>query len=263
MGAIAYISHGGGPLPLLGDPGHKALVEALQQLALRVGRPTAIVVISAHWEAAQATVTAAARPALIYDYHGFPAAAYEIRYPAPGAPELALGIVDTLNAAGITARPDAARGLDHGVFVPLKIMYPDAAIPCLQVSLLDSLDPAAHLRLGAALAAVDRPDLLFLGSGFSFHNLPAFFSPATPASQTANLAFEAWLHETCCSTSLDEDARERRLRDWAEAPGARFCHPRAEHLLPLHCCYGVARRPASFALRHPVMGRQASLYLWQ
>jgi len=119
-----FISHGGGPMPLLGDPGHREMVACLSDLAARMPEPEAIVVVSAHWEAAVPTITAAAQPDLIYDYHGFPPESYEITYPCPGEPALAQTLQEMLDAAGIDARLDAARGLDHGVFVPLRIMYP-------------------------------------------------------------------------------------------------------------------------------------------
>lgn len=256
-----FLSHGGGPLPLLGDPGHAEMVACLQGIAARMPRPRAIVVASAHWEASQPTLTAGAQPPLIYDYYGFPEAAYSIRYPCPGDPVLAQTIRDLLDEAGMHPVSDAARGFDHGVFVPLKIMYPEAGIPCVQVSLLASLDPAEHLRMGQALGHLGE-DILLVGSGFSFHNLRAFFAAETPESRERNRAFEVWLHETCTRADYSEAERERRLVHWAAAPGARFCHPREEHLLPLHVCYGAARTACreSFELR--IMNRQASMYLW-
>ena len=148
---IVYLSHGGGPLPILGDPGHKAMVDFMLQLPSRLKRPEAILVISAHWEESTATLLGAQTPSMFYDYYGFPDAAYEITYPAPGSPALANRIAGLLNKNSIPARIDPQRGFDHGLFIPLKLMYPQADIPSLQLSLLRGLDPAAHLALGKAL----------------------------------------------------------------------------------------------------------------
>lgn len=261
-GSALFISHGGGPMPLLGDPGHAEMIAGLQLLARQLPRPDAIVVISAHWEAAQATLTSGAHPALIYDYYGFPAESYRLRYPAPGAPALAARIAALLADAGIAAGLDRERGFDHGLFVPLTLMWPEADIPCLQLSLLSDLDPTRHLDMGRALAPLLRENILLLGSGFSFHNLPAFFAAPTAAGQQLNTEFEQWLHHTCTSPDLTETARTRRLQQWADAPGARYCHPREEHLLPLHVCYGAAASAARASQTFSVLGKRASLYWW-
>lgn len=209
------------------------------------------------------TITAAAHPALIYDYAGFPEQSYDIQYPAPGHPQLAEKIAELLRHSGMTATLDTQRGFDHGLFVPLKIMYPEGNIPCVQLSLLDTLDPDKHLQLGKALRGLEDDNVLVLGSGFSFHNLNAFFTQATPQQQLLNESFEQWLMETCTGTDIPEHDRERRLIEWDAAPGARYCHPREEHLLPLHVCYGFARAPAQQAFTFQVMEKQASAYLWQ
>jgi len=262
VGSVLYISHGGGPLPLLGDIAHEQLVENLRHLATIVPRPAAIVVISAHREEARPTITAGANPPLLYDYYGFPKESYEIQYPAPGEPSLARRIYDLLAGDGIEAVLDEQRGFDHGVFVPLKLMYPDAGIPCVQVSLVRGLRPDLHIQIGRALAELAREPVLVIGSGFSFHNMQAFFSPPTSQVRSMNEAFEQWLMETCASPALGEEERERRLADWTIAPAARFCHPREEHLVPLHVCYGVAGSPASKVFRFEVLGIRASAYLW-
>lgn len=261
-GSVLYISHGGGPLPLLGDAAHEQLVENLGHLATIVPRPSAIVVISAHWEEARPAITAAPDPPLLYDYYGFPKESYEIQYPAPGEPVLARRIYDLLATEGVEAVLDEQRGFDHGLFVPLKIMVPDAGIPCVQVSLVRGLRPDLHIRIGKALARLKDEPILFIGSGFSFHNMQAFFAPSTSMVQAMNEAFELWLVETCSSRALSEEARERRLIDWASAPAARFCHPREEHLMPLHVCYGIAQSPAREVFRFQVLGKLASAYLW-
>ncbi len=257
-----YVTHGGGPLPLLGDLGHREIVALLTSLGSRLVRPSAIVIVSAHWEAAVASVTASAQPELIYDYSGFPESAYHLSYPAPGDPALARQIVELLSAQRIDARLDTTRGYDHGMFVPLKLMYPDASIPCVQLSLVRGLNPTQHLVIGAALATLRQQNVLLLGSGSSFHNMQAFFQPQTAAMRAQNLDFEHWLTETCTSTTLDEAQRRERLAHWDTAPGARYCHPREEHLIPLHVCYGYAGTAAQQAFALDTMKTQTSAFLW-
>ncbi len=171
---IVYFSHGGGPLPILGDPSHKAMIDFMKALPARLPRPDAILVVSAHWEESAATLISAPKPAMFYDYYGFPPEAYDIQYPAPGSPELAERIAALLKENNIPARLDPQRGFDHGLFIPLKLMYPDADIPCLQLSLLQGLDAGAHLPLGRALRGLLAENILVIGSGFSFHNIRAF-----------------------------------------------------------------------------------------
>lgn len=257
-----FISHGGGPLPLLGDPGHAELVLTLQRIARELPRPRAIIVASAHWEDAQPAVTTAAAPDLFYDYYGFPPESYAIEYPAPGHPALAQEVLAALQGAGLAARGDASRGFDHGLFVPLKILYPEADIPCIQLSLLASMDPEAHLRMGRALASLDGEGVLLIGSGSSFHNVQAFFGQREPALYTRNRAFEDWLVDTLAEAPLDDAEREGRLLEWDSAPHARFCHPREEHLLPLLVCAGVAPGPATRVWRFGAMGMQGSCFAW-
>ncbi|WP_207061197.1 class III extradiol ring-cleavage dioxygenase [Motiliproteus sp. SC1-56] len=260
---VLFIPHGGGPFPLLGDPGHEEMVRGLQEIAGQLRKPAAVLVISAHWEASAPTITAAASPSLIYDYSGFPPESYAIQYPCPGAPELASAVHQALQEAGISASLDRQRGLDHGVFVPLKLMYPAADIPCVQLSLVKGLDAATHLAMGQALRALDYDNLLVIGSGFSFHNMQAFFAPGDPDSERYNLAFEAWLEATCCDRGIKENERRARLEYWERAPHARFCHPRVEHLLPLHVCYGLANKPCDAYRSMRVLNRASSLMHWE
>lgn len=259
---VVYLSHGAGPMPVLGDPGHTEMVANLKHLAASLPRPAAIVLVSAHWEAAAPTITSGPRPPLLYDYYGFPQAAYELEYPAPGHPELERQLADALSNGGFSCTADAERGFDHGMFVPLLLMYPQADIPCVQLSLLQGLDPDAHIRLGRCLAGLDVSDLLIIGSGFSFHNMRAFFSPDTDETRAWNQAFDNWLSETCASTELDEAERSKRLVDWAAAPHARYCHPREEHLMPLHVCYGAAGRACNEYFELTIIGKQASAFVW-
>ncbi|WGL15720.1 class III extradiol ring-cleavage dioxygenase [Microbulbifer bruguierae] len=260
---ILFASHGGGPLPLLGDPGHGEMVTCLQSIAGKLRRPSAILVVSAHWEERVPTITSGVNPALIYDYYGFPQESYSIQYPCPGEPELAQEVHKALEHAGITSVLDSDRGFDHGLFVPLKLLFPQADIPCIQLSLNSNLDAAQHLAMGAALQGLAGGNLLVIGSGFSFHNMRAFFSAETAETLQLNESFEQWLHETCTSADMSEPERTQRFIHWDKAPGARFCHPREEHLLPLHVCYGLANRHCSEAFELKILNKRASMYLWQ
>lgn len=263
MPRVMSIPHGGGPLPLMGDPSHKRLADYLRGISETIGTPSAIIVVSAHWECAQPTITSGAAPELIYDYGGFPEEMYLLSYPAPGAPELASDVADLLSAAGFDPTLDANRGFDHGVFVPLLLMYPDASVPVIQLSLLSNLDPAAHIDMGAAIGSLAERDVLILGSGFTFHNMNAFGPAQSPSgTDPQNEAFEAWLRDTCTNTELDEHEGRRRVVDWASAPGARWCHPREEHLLPLHVCYGAGSGPATQTFDDIVLGKRTSGYSW-
>ena len=258
---ILYLSHGGGPMPLFDDGSHTQMVTALRHIAAKMPKPSAVIVISAHWETEIPTLTHAAFPSLIYDYYGFPDAAYSIAYPAPGDPLLADEVSWQLKSQRLENLLDDARGFDHGMFVPLKIMYPDADIPCIQLSLVKGLDPALHIRIGQALTHLDRGNLLIVGSGFSFHNMKAFFSPSDERDDM-NEAFQKWLAETCSDNALREAERSKRLLHWENAPYARYCHPRAEHLLPLHVCYGAAGRACDTVFEPTILGVKANIFLW-
>ena len=260
---IVYFCHGGGPLPILGDPSHKAMVDFMTQLPSQLARPDAILVISAHWEEQVATLLGAQKPAMFYDYYGFPDKAYEITYPASGSPELADAIAGLLKKDNIAVRIDPQRGFDHGLFIPLKLMYPEADIPCLQLSLVRGLDPAAHIALGKSLRGLMGENILVIGSGFSFHNIGAFFGHDFAAPDPANEAFQDWLVETCASPSLNQSQREQRLIEWEKAPSARYCHPREEHLLPLHVCLGMAGEPGKLVFNDRILGKSGVAFLWQ
>ncbi len=232
-----FVSHGGGPCFFMDwNPPDtwKALGDWLRGLGAEVGRrPEAVLVVSAHWEAPSFRVTGAARPSLIYDYSGFPPHTYQLAYPAPGAPELAQQVAGLLSAAGLPAAVDATRGWDHGVFVPLKLIYPDADIPVLQLSLRANLDPQVHLAAGRALARL-RKRVLIIGSGYSYHNMRGYGGSGASAAT----AFDDWLNSAM--TQDDPALRLDALRQWHNAPAAREAHPREEHLLPLMVTVGAA-----------------------
>jgi len=261
LSPVLFIPHGGGPLPLLNDPGHRALIEFLQGVQGRIPMPSAICVISAHWEEPIATVTGNASPSLIYDYTGFPESAYSIQYPAPGSPSLANKIYAALRQNGIPARLDEQRGFDHGLFVPLKLMFPYAGIPCVQLSLLNNLDPAAHIAMGKALRPLRLDNVLFIGSGFSFHNMRAFFT-GNQSVDKQNTAFQEWLIDTCTDPKLSFNERASRLIAWQQAPAAHYCHPREEHLLPLHVCAGLSDDVAELVFDGEVLGKKTCGFIW-
>ncbi|HKE46967.1 MAG TPA: class III extradiol ring-cleavage dioxygenase [Rhodanobacteraceae bacterium] len=237
-----FIPHGGGPCFFMDPPPNDphawdAMAAYLRGIAAAVGaKPRAILVISAHWETARPTVTAAERPSLLFDYYGFPEHTYKLEYPAPGSPALAARVRELLAGAGIASDEDAARGYDHGVFVPFLLMYPDADIPVVQLSLRGDLDPAAHLAIGRALAPLRDEGVLIVGSGMSYHNLREFWS-TRPDVVEAAAAFDAWLAASV--ETPDPNARDAQLADWAQAPGARAAHPRSEHLVPLMVAAGA------------------------
>lgn len=260
-----YLSHGGGPLPLLGDEGHVEMVDSLKALASRIQKPQAIIVISAHWEAEAVHIQHMQKPDIIYDYYGFPEAAYRITYPAVGHTELAEHLHQRFSDKGIDSQLDDKRGYDHGVYVPLKIMYPEADIPCIQLSLLNNLDPQQHINIGKAIAQTlaDKQfeHTLVIGSGFSFHNMRAFHQQdGTP--DTRNQAFEAWLIDTMTNAKLTENERTQRLIDWKKAPYASYCHPREEHLIPLHVCYGLTQKASTSHEALTILGKKGSMYVW-
>lgn len=262
LSPVLFLSHGGGPMPLLGDVSHQKLIQFTQEITQTFTKPSAILVISAHWEEDQPTITSGALPSLIHDYNGFPKEAYEIKYPASGAPELANKVFNLLKNADIEAKLDDQRGFDHGVFVPLKLMYPQADIPCVQLSLVNSLQPQQHIQIGKALAHLRKENVLIIGSGFTFHNMRAFFASATKEAQAMNASFEQWLIDTCSSKQYTELEREQRLINWDSAPAARYCHPREEHLLPLLVCYGAAGTVAKKVFELEILGKMSSAYIW-
>jgi aromatic ring-opening dioxygenase catalytic subunit (LigB family) len=195
-------------------------------------RPRAVLVVSGHWETQQPTLNIAAKPDLLFDYYGFPEHTYRLTYPVSGAPELAPRVRGLLSEAGFESAA-AERGLDHGVFVPFLLIYPQADVPILQLSLQKDLDPALHLRMGRALAPLRDEGVLIVGSGMSYHNLRDLFSGR---GADAAASFDAWLGEAVA----DPKTRDLKLTAWRSAPGGREAHPREEHLLPLMVAAGAA-----------------------
>ena len=232
-----FISHGGGPWPWIDDMRAMFAGSArwLSELPQTLGsRPKAVLSVSGHWEAAEFTVGTAPHPPMMYDYFGFPEHTYHIKYAAPGSPAVAARVQELLTSAGIRSSADAQRGYDHGTFVPLSLMYPEADVPVVQLSLKQTLDPLEHLRMGAALKPLRDEGVLIIGSGLSYHNMAGFRGGGGPTSVT----FEKWL--TSAVTDTDIATRAHRLAHWTEAPLARAAHPREDHLIPLMVAVGAA-----------------------
>lgn len=239
-----FLPHGGGPCFFMDwnwGPADTWLKTQrfLEGLAATLPEPPkAMVVVSGHWEESSFTASAAARPEPIYDYSGFPEHTYRLTWPAPGHPELAAEVAQLLAGAGLPAATSAERGFDHGVFVPLKVAFPEATIPTVSLSLVASLDPALHLAAGRALAPLREQGVLVVASGMSFHNLRGYFRPETPERARA---FDAWL-----TAAVEQPAAERArlLAAWRQAPFAAYAHPREEHLIPLLVAAGAGGQGA-------------------
>lgn len=236
---VVFVPHGGGPWPFvdLGFPKHEvdSLADHLRGLRLRpYGEIRAILVISAHWEEHNPTLMTAAEPPLLYDYYGFPDEAYHLSWGAKGSPAIATEVRDVLREGGVHVEENSQRGFDHGTFVPLMLAWPHGEIPIVQLSLQRDLQPAVHLTLGQALAPLRERGILIIGTGMTFHNMRAM---RQVGGKELALEFHAWLKSTL---ALPEAERNAALAQWTQAPGARFAHPREEHLLPLMVVAGAA-----------------------
>jgi len=219
-------------------------------------RPDAIVVISAHWEAARPTVSQVLRHSLLFDYYGFPEHTYRLTYPAHGSPALAQKVRELLAQAAIECDFDASRGIDHGVFIPFKLIFPEADVPMVPLSLRHDLNANAHLAIGAALAPLREQGVLIVGSGMSYHNLRELFRQDERANEAAR-QFDQWLATTVALA--DGAQRAQALVDWQRAPGALASHPRAEHLLPLMVAAGAASNdPGRIAYADILLGKPLS-----
>lgn len=249
-----FVSHGS-PMIVLDRSPTRAFLEGY---GATLPRPKSILVITAHFETAQPTLTAAAQPPMIYDFGGFPEALYRMNYPAPGAPALAMRAAELLQAAGFAPRIDDSRGFDHGTWTPLKLLYPDADIPVVQLSVSPQRDARWHFQLGEALSPLRDEGVLIIGSGSLTHDLSAFFGgspPGGPSPKAYAAAFAAWMAEKIGSDRIDD------VLDWeVGAPEALRNHPTPEHILPLFVAHGAGgphRRRIHQAMDHDVLSMDA------
>ena len=234
-----FLPHGGGPCFFMdwtwgpADTWDKTRRFLAGLAATLPAPPKALLVVSGHWEEPAFTAGAAPKPDLIFDYSGFPEHTYRLTWPAPGDPALAERVAGLLEEAGLLSAVSPSRGFDHGVFVPLKVAFPQAEIPVVTLSLASSLDPALHLAAGRTLAPLRDEGVLIIGSGMSFHNLRGYFRPETTERARS---FDAWL-----TRAVESEASERSqlLTNWREAPHAAYAHPREEHLVPLFVAAGA------------------------
>lgn len=252
-------------MPLLGK--QPAVVQHIKDISNKIPeKPAAIVLISAHWEANPISITSSPKPGMLFDYYGFPPESYKYKYDAPGSPDLARKVQTMLQAEGLDSRLDEKRGFDHGVFVPMMIMYPEADIPIVCVSLHSSLSTEINMKLGKALAPLRKEKVLIMGSGYSFHNLEAFFQPTSQAASKAK-SFNDWLMSSLLAGDGGSNNFMEELRNWESAPCARFCHPRAEHLLPLHAVAaagGTESKPELLMdMKDDMSGYEVSSYLFR
>ena len=226
-----YLPHGAGPCFFMDwtPPGGDRMGDWLRgAMATLTERPTAILMVSAHWEEPRFTVTSATSPGMLFDYSGFPPHTYAFEYAPGGSPDLAARVRTLLSQAGLPEGADDRRGYDHGMFIPLMLMAPDADIPVVQLSLRTGLDPAEHEAAGRALVPLRDEGVLLVGSGMSFHNMRGYGKPPYgPVSDR----FDDWLTTTVAIR--DATARGDALARWHEHPDGRASHPREEHLLPL------------------------------
>ena len=256
-----FIPHGGGPCFFMDwtwGPADtwQATQHFLEGVAATLPEhPKALLVVSGHWEEPAFTASGAEKPQLIFDYSGFPEHTYRLTWPAPGDPELAGRVTGLLKEAGLPAAIDPKRGFDHGVFVPLKVAFPEAQIPVVTLSLAGSLDPALHLAAGRALAPLRDEGVVIVGSGMSFHNLRGYFKPETAERARA---FDEWLTRAVESPAAERDVY---LAAWRKAPFAAYAHPREEHLIPLLVAAGAGGDAAGARIfRNEPMGAAISAY---
>lgn len=256
-----FLPHGGGPCFFMDWTwGPADTWNATRRFLERLSgtlpeQPKALLVVSGHWEEPAFTASAAAAPRLIFDYSGFPEHTYRLTWPAPGNPELAGRVAGLLSDAGLPSAVSASRGIDHGVFVPLKVAFPEAQIPVVTLSLEASLDPSLHWAAGRALAPLRDEGVLIVGSGMSFHNLRGYMRPET--AERAG-AFDGWLTQAVESRAPERSAL---LARWHEAPFARYAHPREEHLIPLMVAAGAGgEAPGKRIFNDEPMGAALSAY---
>ena len=226
-----FVSHGSPTLPLEQSPA----VDFLKGIGSALGRPEAILIVSAHWDTARPAVSAAAKPETIYDFYGFPRELYRLHYAAPGAPQLAQRVVELLAAAGMETDIDPDRGLDHGAWTPLFHMYPQATVPVTQLSIQWREGAAHHVRLGEALRPLRDEGVLIFASGGATHNLRELsYQRGNPVPQPWTVEFNEWLADALLARRMNDLVAYREI-----APFAVRNHPTDEHLIPLFVALGA------------------------
>ncbi|HEX8772134.1 MAG TPA: class III extradiol ring-cleavage dioxygenase [Pyrinomonadaceae bacterium] len=245
-----FVSHGAPTLALERND----TVTFLRSLGARIERPRSILCVSAHWTTAVPMLSAAPQPETIHDFGGFPASLYRMRYDAPGAPGLAARAASLLDEAGIEAQVSPRRGLDHGAWIPLILMYPEADIPVTQLSVQAEGGPSANLQVGRALAPLRGEGVLILATGGAVHNLSRIAGEGSPPPDWA-VQFDEWLHRQLTEGTYEELIDYRRL-----APYSALAHPTEEHLLPLFVAMGTAGGSGSAAHQPDDKPRAASLH---
>jgi len=239
-----FISHGSPTLAIERSPAR----DFLAGYGAALGKPRAIVIASAHFVTSRPAVVGDERPGMIYDFYGFPDALRQIVYPAPGDPLVAMKVAGLLQQAGFAPAIVTGRGYDHGAWVPLSLLYPQADVAVVQVAVQPHLGPAHHLAVGRALASLRDEGILVIGSGSATHNLHEFYrgtrSPDDPVPEWVR-GFDAWVHEKVAAGATDDLVNYR-----TRAPFAQENHPTEEHFLPLHVALGAAGERATGELAH-------------
>ncbi|PVH68732.1 Extradiol aromatic ring-opening dioxygenase [Cadophora sp. DSE1049] len=262
---------GGGPLPALGDPSHKELIKSMSErvpaiLGLGTSKaPRAIVLVTAHWSEREPTISNGETHKLLYDYGGMPQEAYQLKYEAPGSPQVAREVYGVLAKAGFNPAVDARRGWDHGVFIPMLLINPARDIPIVQLSVLASTSPAQHFAMGLALSGLRDSGVAIIGSGMpTFHNLRIMFSSAANDPKLKSRIKE-WSDKLSSTIQIKDPAdRGKELESWRDWEGANKAHPAggAEHLLPLLVCAGAAGEGKAEFFADSVMGIKQYSYYW-
>ena len=269
--AAISISHGGGPMPVLGDPSQKEITVSLKNRVPEIlhlngpNKPRAIILCTAHWSERRPTINSNAKPNIYYDYAGFGPESYNLKYNAPGSTEVAQEAFQAMQEAGLNPAYDEDRGWDHGVFVPMMLIRPQADIPIVQISVLESEDPKQHFAMGNALAKLRDSNVAFIGSGqASYHNLRSLLTGKTyqPGFKNKN---DAW-SRTVTSAVLEPDpeTRDARFREWRKWPHSYDSHPNraAEHFLPLIVTAGVGGRGTAKTYKDNFGGHDNWSYYW-
>ena len=235
---VLFLSHGGGPWPWMMEemPGvWDKLFNSLTSLPASLPmKPAAILLVTAHWIESEFCVSTDENPGMIYDYGGFPPHTYKVVYPARGSSAVGEQVAHLANEVGVKVNVQQVRGFDHGTFCVTQVMYPNADVPVIQMSIKRSFSPDEHIRLGRALTKLRDENILIVGSGLSFHNLGLM----GPKAKEPSMAFDKWLQGIVVNRSGDD--RNVALSKWEDAPFARVAHPREDHLIPLMVAVGAA-----------------------